>query len=146
MANTIPVNRQAIRTARLRAGLTQQQVAVRLGIGGGGERISRWESGLTVPRLDMVARLASALSVPIADLMDQGVQLRGLERLRAESGLTVREVAAHCGISVGTYERWEKGRTSRSPNAAGIADLARVFRVDAELVERALSEARTSRV
>ena len=62
-----------LRIARRRAGLTQQELADRLGIWQSG--VSTWERGLCVPQITSVARLAQALEIEPSDL------LRGTEGL-----------------------------------------------------------------
>lgn len=42
--------------------------------------------------------------------MASGYQL--LKLGRAIKGLTQKEVAAHCGVHVKTYERWEAGKSA----------------------------------
>ena len=57
-----------LREARLRAGLTQDALGVAIGldIGPACIRISRYESGVHTPSLDVVLELARALNVPAA--------------------------------------------------------------------------------
>ena len=57
----------ALRRARLNAGMTQSELARRLGVAGG-ERVSRWELGLSVPRSNTVVRAAEVLGVEVGDL------------------------------------------------------------------------------
>ena len=56
-----------IRAARLRAGLTQERVALRAGI----ERhnLNRIEQGHVAARLDTLLRIADAIGVSLADLV-----------------------------------------------------------------------------
>lgn len=57
---------EAIREARLAAGLTQEQLADR--IDGEQTTISRWERGVDVPRDEMRMKVARALGVPVGEL------------------------------------------------------------------------------
>ncbi|MCE0446950.1 helix-turn-helix domain-containing protein [Streptomyces tricolor] len=56
-----------IRTARLRAGLTQIQLAER--IGREHRTIHRWEYARHIPNLQDLLLVADALGVPLADLV-----------------------------------------------------------------------------
>jgi transcriptional regulator with XRE-family HTH domain len=57
-----------LRVARRRAGLTQQELADRLG--GSQAQVSGWEDGRSSVRIDSIVRLAEALEI------DPGVLLR----------------------------------------------------------------------
>ncbi|MDI4636697.1 MULTISPECIES: helix-turn-helix domain-containing protein [Halomonadaceae] len=80
---------RAIARHRLRCGLTQEQVAERLGIGM--EAVSRMERGLVTPNISRLFELASLFGCEAADLLrdispladDQARRIRDqLERLR----------------------------------------------------------------
>jgi len=60
-----------LREARVRARLTQEGLGVAIGLDEGNAciRISRYESGVHAPPLDVVVALAQALSVPPAYLL-----------------------------------------------------------------------------
>lgn len=62
-----------LRIARQRAGLTQQELADR--IGGSQAQVSGWEGGDSCVRIDSVVRLAEALDI------DPGVLLRETQGL-----------------------------------------------------------------
>ena len=102
-----------VREARERAGLTQLQLAYRVGVVGG-ERISSWERGLSRPRTPAVLHaLAKALKVaPVALLVEppEGPDLRWL---RFAAGLSTAELAERAGTSVTTIHRWENGQLQR---------------------------------
>ena len=53
--------RRALIRARLDAGLTQRQMAERLGVKQ--PELARWEAGMTMPTLDTLYRLAKALNL-----------------------------------------------------------------------------------
>ncbi|MFE9851135.1 MULTISPECIES: helix-turn-helix domain-containing protein [Streptomyces] len=60
-----------IRAARLHAGLTQEAVSLRAGIGL--DSYNRIEKGHASPRLDNLIRIADAIGVPLSDLVrDEG--------------------------------------------------------------------------
>lgn len=57
-----------IRQARLRAGMSQAQLARAVGVS---ERnVVRWESGRNQPRVDHLVRIAEACGVAVSDLLD----------------------------------------------------------------------------
>jgi transcriptional regulator with XRE-family HTH domain len=130
----------ALRDARLRMGLTQHELARLIDVAGG-ERISRWELGSSTPRPEMLQRLAQALNVGVAELLEAGGPV-DLRRLRASAGLSARALAARAHISVPTYVRWESGRTKRLPGSQVLKPLAKALNVTVEDVESAIVTAR----
>ena len=58
---------ELIKAARKKAGMTQAQLAEKLGISYVG--VSQWENDLRNPKLDTLQRIASALGVPVQDLI-----------------------------------------------------------------------------
>ena len=132
----------ALRDARLRMGLTQHELARLIDVAGG-ERISRWELGSSAPRPEILHRLAQALNVGAADLLET----RGpadLRRLRTSAGLSVRTLAARAHVSVPTYIRWESGRTKRLPAEQALKPLAKALSVTLEDVVSAIVTARAN--
>jgi len=132
----------ALRDARLRAGLTQHELAHLIGVAGG-ERISRWELGSSAPRPEILHRLAQALNVGVADLLESGGPA-DLRRLRTSAGLSARALAARAHISAPTYIRWESGRTKRLPARQALKPLAAALNVTVEDVESAIAAARAN--
>jgi transcriptional regulator with XRE-family HTH domain len=61
---------QHLREARLSRGLTQEQLAERLGAGEK-KHISAWENGHRDPTLSTIRRLASALGVSVSALVEE---------------------------------------------------------------------------
>ena len=53
---------------RKRAGLTQEEVAIRASISR--DAVNKYERKLSVPSLDILVRLGGALSIPPGDLLD----------------------------------------------------------------------------
>jgi transcriptional regulator with XRE-family HTH domain len=136
------VDQVALRDARLRMGLTQHELA-RLVDVAGGERISRWELGSSTPRPEIIQRLAKALNVGVADLLEAGGPA-DLRRLRTSAGLSARSLAARAHMSVPTYVRWESGRTKRLPGRQALKPLAKALNVTVEAVESAIVTARAN--
>lgn len=58
---------ELIKAARKKTGMTQAQLAEKLGISYVG--VSQWENDLRNPKLDTLQRIASALGVPVQDLI-----------------------------------------------------------------------------
>jgi transcriptional regulator with XRE-family HTH domain len=132
----------ALRYARLRMGLTQHELARLINVAGG-ERISRWELGSSAPRPEILHRLALALNVAVADLLDTEGPA-DLRRLRTSAGLSARTLAAGAHVSVPTYVRWESGRTKRLPARQALKPLAQALNVTVEAVESAIVTARAN--
>jgi transcriptional regulator with XRE-family HTH domain len=132
----------ALRATRLRRGLTQHELARLIDVAGG-ERISRWELGSSAPRPEMLRRLAQALNVEAADLLETGGPVN-LRRLRTFAGISARTLAARAHMSVPTYIRWESGRIKRLPARRALEPLAKALNVTVEDVESAIVTARTN--
>lgn len=128
----------ALRSAREAAGLTQHQLARLIDVAGG-ERVSRWELGLSVPRPLMVKRLAQALEVDPERLAPAALEALTLRALRVRAGLGAREVAAAAHVSEATYRRWEAGTVASN---LPVDALAVVLGVPADAVVRASGAAR----
>lgn len=131
-------NAAQLRAARLRAGLTQDELAAQLRARNPrlrvqNQRVSGWEQGRQVPRPHVVGLLREILNMGPSSADSTG-DLRGL---RARSGLTVREVAAAVERTQRTVFRWESGQAT--PSRADRQRLADVFNVDVATVDRALT-------
>jgi transcriptional regulator with XRE-family HTH domain len=137
------VDPEALRVARLRAELTQHELARLIGVAGG-ERISRWELGTSAPRPEMLHRIAGALNVGVADLLEPAGAPADLRRLRISAGLSARTVAARAHMSAATYIRWESGRTKRNPARQALKPLAKALNVTIDDVEAAIATARAN--
>jgi transcriptional regulator with XRE-family HTH domain len=132
----------ALRDARLRMGLTQHELARLIDVAGG-ERISRWELGSSAPRPERLRRLAEALNVAAADLLEAAGPA-DLRRQRTSAGLSARSLAAIAHVSIPTYVRWESGRTKRLPARQALNPLAIALNVTVEDVESAIVTARAN--
>lgn len=58
---------ERIRAARERAGLTQKQLAIAVGVDP--SAVSYWENGQTVPTINNLVKIAGILGVPPGDLI-----------------------------------------------------------------------------
>lgn len=88
-----------IKEARLRTGLSQEQLGIRIGIdpASASARMNRYELGKRVPDLELVERLAAELNVPAAyfyacrddeaELLLKFHRLDGAARARVLAGL-----------------------------------------------------------
>lgn len=77
---------QKIRQLRYKAGLTQEQLAEKLGIGP--QSVSKWENAASMPDISLLPLLAETFGVSIDDLFD----LSSEQRLnRIENSLDISE-------------------------------------------------------
>lgn len=117
------LNPAALRAARLRAGLTQHQLARLVGVAGG-ERVSRWELGTSAPRPEVLRRFASVLNVELAELLESVDEVPDLRGLRRRVGLSLGELAMRVHVSKATLSRWESGQVRRTPDKTALTLLA----------------------
>lgn len=134
------VDPEALREARVKAGLTQHELARLIGVAGG-ERVSRWERGASAPRPELLRRIAAVLDVGLRDLLTPVAGDSDLRRLRVLAGHSARDVADRAHMSVPTYARWESGHIDR-PSIASLETLAEVLGVSPAVVAAALTAAR----
>lgn len=138
------VDPSALRTAREKAGLTQHELARLVGAAGG-ERVSRWERGTSVPRPGFVVNLARALDIPALRLVHLDGEVPDLRALRLQAGLTVPDLVTGANLSAPTYYSWEQGRWTRLPGPATLETLGRVLDEPAAVVVAAFDEAQRLR-
>lgn len=102
----------SLAVARRSAGLTQRQLAGRLGVAP--TTLSMWETaGVPVP-LDTVAAIARLLQVPEECLRSTPMRSpvtdpRPLRQARRQVAMSQREAAAYLGVAVGSLARYESG-------------------------------------
>ena len=76
---------------RADAGMTQVELAAAVGVGQG--RISEWERGAHVPSARSIDRLAGALGVPAADVLESVVSMKNkkapAQRTKRQTGAVV---------------------------------------------------------
>lgn len=138
------VDPSELRAARENAGLTQHELARLVGAAGG-ERISRWELGTSVPRPDFLLKLATALDIPALGLIRLDGAIPDLRALRLQAGLTVPDLAAAVNVAPPTYYAWEQGRWTRLPAPKALEALARTYGQSVEVVAAAFTEAQRQR-
>ncbi len=100
-----------LRTAWERAGLTRHELASLVGVAGG-ERVSRWERGASVPRPETIAVLCEVLAVNSTQLL---VGVSDARALRLERGLTVDEMAERTGVGRSKIACRERGVARLKP-------------------------------
>ena len=61
---------ERIRQARLRAGMSQEDLAHKVGVSA--RNVVRWETGRTRPRVVHLLRIAEVCGVPVTALLDDG--------------------------------------------------------------------------
>lgn len=138
------VDPAALRSARENAGLTQHELARLIGAAGG-ERVSRWELGMSEPRPDFLVKLARILHIPALMLIHFEGEIPDLRALRLKAGLRVTELASRTNLSVPTYLRWEAGRWTRLPSPAIVEALARAVEEPGDVVAAGFGEAQRLR-
>lgn len=126
----------ALRAARVRAGLTQHELARLVGVSGG-ERVSVWERGEMAPRAQTVSALASVLNVSVDELLGIASETPDLRALRRRVALSTSQVAESAFVSTSTYERWERGVGSHMPGVDSLKGMATKLGVDQLTVRRA---------
>ena len=98
-----------LRELRKSKGLTQEQLAEHLNVAG--RTVSRWETGMTMPNLDLLIELADLFDIDIRELIDGE---RKNEKMDKETKDTLKKVADYaeaekkilakrmCDMTVGT--------------------------------------------
>jgi transcriptional regulator with XRE-family HTH domain len=106
-----------LEAARLRASLTREEVAERLGVAE--ESVRRWERGGARPSADHLENLIALLAIDAVDLPnpkpageDLPLLARRLRHERAERGITQAQAAQKLGVAQPTYAGWEIGRAT----------------------------------
>ncbi|MDN5745677.1 MAG: helix-turn-helix domain-containing protein [Nocardioidaceae bacterium] len=136
---------EALRRARTDKGLTQHELARLIGIAGG-ERVSRWELGATVPRPEALRRIAEVLETDTAELLLPIDHRPDLARLRILAGMSANELARQTHISLTTIRRWEAGNFGQLPAREALRPAAEALGVAVADVEQALRQARAKRL
>lgn len=112
---------ERLREARLAAGMTQAQLATRLGVSDG-RRVAAWEHGRATPHPATWAAICSVLGIA-----NEGPEVVTLRTLRLRRGLTHHDVAQVVGVDPSTVVRWESG--AQRPRARHAERLAEVLGV-----------------
>ena len=138
MENAPALDGAALRRARERAGLSQNELA-RLAGFAGGDRVSKWERGEARPRSPRALHaLSQALDVDARDLLLPPESGPNLRWLRFAAGLSVAELADAINSGVSTVKRWEADGLA-SPSAATLSALAAALHTSTDTIRLALS-------
>ena len=92
---------EMIKAARRKAGLTQAQLAEKLGIAY--QTVAQWENDLRNPKLDTLQRIAAALDIPVTELIDDW------------NAIDTEDVAENAGRWVKTMVEQKKGGQGMNP-------------------------------
>ena len=115
---------QDIRKRRKRLGLTQPELAERLGVSI--STVVAWERGgkPSVPNLEDIATwLADEIPESATGIPEQQQIGKDLKRRRLALGISIREVSRQLCVDPGSVRDWEAGRfTPRRENAIRIAE------------------------
>lgn len=126
----MPIDPGLLREARARAGLSQQDIAARLGVTQ--PTVSNWEQGRTQPRANQMAELEVFLDLTPEPPEGEGDEDEApssspfgewLSRTRAQRGMTRKELAERSGVSEPQIFNIEKGNT-RNPRSETRTKLA----------------------
>ncbi len=142
MVRELRLDSQALRRARVAAGLTQHQLARLVGVAGG-ERVSRWELGTSAPRPQLVLHLAGVLGVDLNELCTRPREV-DLRSLRVAAGMSMNELASRIHASKTTISRWESGDVVRPLSVRVLALLAEALGVSPEVVQQAAERSRSA--
>ncbi len=105
-----------IRQLRFKAGLTQEQLAEKIGIGP--QSVSKWENAVAMPDITLLPQLAEIFGVSIDDLFDLTTEQR-LNRI--ENRMDVEEELPQDVFW--EYEEFLKGQLASEPNKKRAAEL-----------------------
>lgn len=92
---------EMIKAARKKAGMTQAQLAEKLGIAY--QTVAQWENDLRNPKLNTLQRIAAALTVPVTELIDDW------------NAIDTEDVAENAGRWVKTMVEQKKGGQGMNP-------------------------------
>lgn len=101
------VSPAALRRQRNRRKLSLRQLSLISGVGAA--TISAWESGQRAPSARLLAAVATALEVTVADLVPVPQRRIVLADLRHQTGLSQRTAAEKVGLSPSMYQAIETG-------------------------------------
>jgi transcriptional regulator with XRE-family HTH domain len=108
----VRIRRERLRHLRRTRGMTQSQLAAFLGCSRGA--VSTWETTGRLPRPLRLQQLASALGVPVSELVEEGESF-SLRSLRIRAGLLQQDVARLLKVTKSTYCHVERGRQRVPP-------------------------------
>lgn len=119
------VSPAALRRQRNRRKLSLRQLSLLSGVGA--STIGAWESGQRAPSARLLAAVAGALEVTVADLVPVPQRRLVLADLRHQTGLSQRDAAEKAGLSPSMYQAIETG--FRAPDQVQLATLSMLLDV-----------------
>ena len=127
-----------LRAARLRAGYSQAQLAIRASLSSAS--VSAYERGKTTPTAPVLKALAEALQVQVDELTVIRTDTAALAELRYNTGLTQATIATKLEIAPGTFPAIERGEQPLT--VAQIKALAAIYKVTPEDIQAAWERTR----
>lgn len=120
---------ERIRTVRQSKNLTQKQLGELAGIAE--PTIRRYELGKLNPKIETIAKIASAMNTPTLSLLGDAAHVQAsigenIKRLRIEHGMTQEQLAAGCGLATITIRQYESGK--REPRYDTVEKMEAIFR------------------
>lgn len=83
---------EQIKTARKAKGISQEELAVRLGVVR--QTVSKWENGMSVPDADVLIKIAELLDVPVSQLLGMEPESGSVQDMAGELARLNKELAA----------------------------------------------------
>lgn len=83
---------EQIKTARKAKGISQEELAVRLGVVR--QTVSKWENGMSVPDADVLIQIAELLDVPVSQLLGIEPESGSVQDMAGELARLNKELAA----------------------------------------------------
>lgn len=122
-----------LRRLRTTSGFSQDELADLAGVSA--QTLSTWETGKTAPSARVLAAVADALRITVADLAPLRDSELVLRDLRSQAGLTQAAVATALGIGPTRSSDLERGR--RPVDDDVVHQLAALYGVTDDLVRQA---------
>ena len=129
----------ALRALREDRGLTRQDLARKARVGL--TTLYHWESGVSTPTVDILARVVGALGASIEDVVAVPVEERYPADWRILRGLTQPELGKRTGLSTSLVGAIERGEVELTASAA--KQLAAGLEIPAKMLFEAHERART---
>lgn len=130
-----------IRDARIKAGLTQKELAEQLGVAVG--TLSDYENNKHSPDPDRLNEIADTCSVTVDFLLGREIGVNEISHrlvaVRKRAGYTRKRLSEETGIPYGTISKYETGE--REPSNEYISLIARLFDVTTDYILGLESEA-----
>ena len=131
---------EKIREFRLKAGLTQTELAKKLGIPY--QSIGQWERGLRSPKYETLVTIADALGVSVMEFLpkpskSKEQQGKRLYEARTSKEMTIEELAEKTQIPIETIRNYESG--TEVPHFSQIYKICEVLELDYNFLTEGIS-------